>query len=737
MYRDDRPKVIDRYPRRKAELERLARARQPSGYDPTAIVLGRNAADEPVILPERPRLEHMHVIGATGSGKTTFLEHCIRQDIRNGRGVCVIDPHGNHRDSLYRKILTWLHEEGHDKSRVVHLIDPNAPARTIGFNPLALPDQRTASSVIAEAMYEAFVQVWGEEGNKPTIERVLTAAFTALVEQGLTLAESNLLFDPADSHGIRAGVIAQIGNAYARDELSWLDSMSKGNQGQRDFRAEVVGPLNRLAPIMRTDALRAIVGQKEGIDLRQAMDDGHIILANLAGGSQMFTEGADLLGRLLLRFLFFNAERRYNTDRPFFIYADECHRYLSGDIPRMLGEVRKYGVGIVLAHQWLQQLGPPDDPIREAVCKAPNLRAVFRLKDPTEAEAIAESVFNLDLETPVEALIKPTVVGQRRSRFASGSTTKGEGQTRGVGRSKTENSSYGVTDSASETESSSVTRSKQRGASESWGGSQQFSETNSRSSSLGDSHTAASSSSKATSEGRSFDEDDLDEEDPIDNRVNRSSQEGAAASESDTHSETSTESTSETYGSGENWNCTFNESEGVAFGSGRAQQRGRAETRTRGHAVTESETQSNSESMAYSEGFSEGMEPIFEDRPTAVHSKENMLYMAAHKLRTLPTGVAIVHYVGDGAEKTAMVRVPTVAIEEMSEMAFEQLRDDMMKRNSFTLSTAQALLNIDARKDRLIAEGRTVAAEPPDPTNFREPLPKPKGKQSKKRPETA
>lgn len=86
------------------------------------VILGSDECDLPFRLDERSRLEHMHVIGTTGSGKTNLIEHMVRQDILNGRGVCVIDPHG----SLFRNLVTWLSESGLAKQRTVHLVDPNA-----------------------------------------------------------------------------------------------------------------------------------------------------------------------------------------------------------------------------------------------------------------------------------------------------------------------------------------------------------------------------------------------------------------------------------------------------------------------------------------------------------------------------------------------------------------------------------------------------------------------------------
>src|SRR5262249_36186640 len=102
--------------------------------DRSAIVLGRGQTGKPGFLPQRPRLENAHVIGTTGGGKSKFLESCIRQDIANGCGMLVVDPHGEHRDSLYRSVLAWIDAKGYLDKRRVHLVDPNAPSHTVGFN---------------------------------------------------------------------------------------------------------------------------------------------------------------------------------------------------------------------------------------------------------------------------------------------------------------------------------------------------------------------------------------------------------------------------------------------------------------------------------------------------------------------------------------------------------------------------------------------------------------------------
>src|ERR1700682_6373583 len=133
--------------RAKAAARRAARQQPPPiqvVYDATAIALGENYKTQvPILLAERARLEHAHVIGTTGGGKSRALEFCIRQDIKRGRGVCVVDPHGNQPESLYASLLGWLDSQGSTRGgsneRTIHLIDPNAPTHTAGFNPLALP----------------------------------------------------------------------------------------------------------------------------------------------------------------------------------------------------------------------------------------------------------------------------------------------------------------------------------------------------------------------------------------------------------------------------------------------------------------------------------------------------------------------------------------------------------------------------------------------------------------------
>jgi hypothetical protein len=710
-----------RHPRLNGVLAELqAGARLP--FDPCGIVLGRDERGLPLVLPERPRLEHCHVIGATGSGKTNLLEHMVRQDIVLGRGALVIDPHGNHPGSLYRSLIAWLAKTGLEKSRIIHLIDPNALTHSIGFNPLDRGDAGTTFSVVAEAMFEAFNRVWGDEdGNtKPTIQRVLTATFTALGEQGLTLAESRLLFDPDDRHGIRAMVLEKLEDSYAYDEIEWLHRIGSEKGGRRDFRAEVVGPINRIAKLVRTQAMRTIVGQtSKVIDLRQAMDDGHIILCNLAGGSQVYEQGADLLGRLLTRFIFFHARRRQHPERPFFVYLDECHRYLSGDIPNIFAEIRKQGIGIVAAHQWLAQLGRADDPIREAVCKGANIKIVFRIKDPREAAELAEAVMPLDLETPVKALVKPAVVGHTRTLFQNTSVGHNRSQTitQGQSHATSHSEAHGRNESTTESESVGETR----GTTTTDSDTETFGETDSSNWGL----TEVSGSSSSSTDGRA------EARDPYPGLLNLQPLRSITDSESTTDgssssvAESSGGSHSDSYSSSHGRSVA--ETNSMTTTRGTSQTAGTSYTETIGQTVGRSTSAGQTTGTSDSRGYSEGIEPLYGNLPSAVHGKENMLYFAAQELLSLTTGRARIAYVGAAGRVMALLQVPPVSPVSLDDASFAALQQRIFARSISAIPMQEAVAALEQREQALIAEAKQHG-EVIEPESFRVPARKGSGR---------
>lgn len=686
----------------------LMRETEPApAIDRSVVALGMAQHGAPVLLPERPRLEHMHVIGTTGGGKSKLLECLIRQDIAAGRGVCVVDPHGEHPDSLYRSLLAWMEQRGYLAARTVHLIDPNAPTHTVAFNPLARPDPDTDLSVVSGVTLEAFARVWGNENTttKPTIERVLTATFSALAELGLTLVEAPLLLDRLDRSGLRAHALDRVTDDYTRYELRRMHELSLDERRRQDFDLETLGPNNRLARFLRPPAIRSMIGQTEhGLDLRAAMDEGHIILCNLSGGSRVYEADAELLGRLLIRWLFFHAKRRHAPHRAFFVYLDECHRYLSGDLANILAETRKNGLGITAAHQWLLQMEENDDRLLAAVRNATNVKVVFRTKDAVESEDLAASVVPLDLEMPVRALVKPSVIGHRRIRLQSESQSTQRARTDAIAEAHGESRTY--------TTSRSTTIGGGYSASEGVSDSEGIAESDGYSSMQGHSHADAVGSSEG--------ETATDMLTPSFDLLGVPQLVGLARGSSGASSASTSQGTSAASG----W----------SRGSGRSKSTGRSRStaRTTSYSTTEGESVSTSTSWARSvgrsetrgsgetQGTAEGLEPILADLPSAVHGKDAVLYMAGQTLRNLKTGTAFLSYMGSSGLVSTLFAVPHVASAALTAEQFATLRERVLASGAASLPVTEAIKRIVNRQkaiETLTRRERERVAE--EPVNFR------------------
>jgi hypothetical protein len=704
------PSVIDeRAKTRRLALQDALRAQYPGlspktrvasvPVDRSALVLGCNQGGAPVFLPERARLEHVHCIGTTGGGKTKFLEHCIRQDIAHGRGVCVVDPHGNHPDSLYRSMLGWLGEGGYTKTRTIHLIDPNVATHVTGFDPLALPDNDYDPAVIADAALEAFERLWGEEDTdtKPTIQRILTTVFTVLCELHLTLAEARLLFDPEDRAGIRAWAIDNLADEEAREELQYLHDIAVEPRGRQEFRKEVLGPRNRLAKLTRIEAVRTMVGQQMAsgrtIDFRAALDEGHIILANLSGGPRASDKSCQLLGRLLTRFLFFNAQRRRHPERPFFFYLDECQLFLSGDISRLLAESRKAGVGVVLAHQYLGQLEEAGDDILNAVRSCTNLKVVFRLKDPSEAEDLAHMVVPLDLEIPVKASIRPTAVGVELVRLKGESTSEQRSTTdmrsemEGTSEAETISHVQSVAETFAEGESRAESDAMSEAAGSSWA----------NASGIGTGISSTETMTPGT--GWLGTPSVIGVSNGASAMTQHSSARGGSTAAGRTRGSVKGQSSMHAVAVGEAWG------EAVTRGSHRATSIGRAETN----------------GTAETSGTQESFKPIYEELPGSFHSKDNVLYFAGQTLRNLTAGKAFINFVDGSGMKAALLAVAPVQSRAPAPQAFEALRGAVLDASPSAVPTTQARAHVANRQRALATKAghARTPAEPDNPAGFR------------------
>jgi len=600
--------------------------------------LGVDDQERMLRIEDKPRLEHMHVIGATGCGKSTFLLNCILQDIARGRGVCVLDPHGSHPDSLLNMLLRFLQDHKWFASKRVHIIAPNIRDYVVGLNPLAsLPN--TDPAVIADAMQEAFSRVWGDEDahKTPLTRRILRNIFIALAETGRPLADAMQLLDYEDPYRLRLELIAKLENESARQELERIERRSREPRGLTDFEANVLGPTNRLAEFLACDAMRLMFSTTRAeddrtIDILDIINRGHILLVDLQQGPGVGIAATDLLGKIILCYLFMlmmhrkpyvlpgTTEEKYH---PFYVYVDEAHRYMTDDVEALLSQARKFGIGVTLAHQYLGQLGKPGEKIYEAVRNSTETKVVFRVKSPEEAQALAYDVLPLSLEMPVQASVRPTQIGSVIGTLGNETYAVHEGE----GESEAVHAAEGTSRGRTELQTWASALSRSSGTSTGSGSASSFG----RGFSEGAANTIASMESMTFSydpNTQTFLAVNL----PL--GMNIGSADSASQSLLSSKNFQSAESLNRFEALSEMEGRTDSEGGGLAITD--------AITASRGKSLAKSKTRGNTKGL----GTSEALMPVYSDLPTSFHSKDNELYMKGEMIRNLPVGRAVIKFRG-------------------------------------------------------------------------------------------
>lgn len=324
-------------------------------------------------IRQADRHHHMYLIGKTGTGKSTLLETLIRQDIGAGQGVALLDPHGN----LVERVLAAVPQER--KPDLIYFNVPDA-SRPLGFNPLerVVPAKRPLA---ASGILEVFKKLWAESWG-PRLEHILRNALLALLDQPeATLADVLRLLDDEE---FRKHAVERVGNAQVR--RFWLREYAGY---PKPFRAEAIAPIqNKVGAFLADPVLQAILTQpRSSFDLRRVMDDGRILLVNLAKG-KLGEDTAALLGALIVSRIglaaLSRADVREDDRRDFFVYLDEFQTFTTLSLATMLSELRKYRVSLVLAHQYLSQL---DEQVRDAILGNVGTIVSFRL-GLTDAEIL-------------------------------------------------------------------------------------------------------------------------------------------------------------------------------------------------------------------------------------------------------------------------------------------------------------------------------------------------------------
>lgn len=324
------------------------------------------------ILPE-DMLRHVAIIGKTGSGKSVLLERLVLADLEAGRGLALIDPHGD----LVERVRALVPRRRKndvlllDPSRVEHALPMNM------FGRVSVARRAQAASGIVSAFRKAYPESWG-----PRTQHIFLNAVLALLGvRGATLLDvPRLLLDER----YRWTIVRQVSDPVVRQFFE-LELPGYG----KSFGAEVVAPvLNKVGAAIASPALRAVLGTgRNRIDCRRLMDRSGVLLANLAKGS-LGEEPSVLLGALLLAQIQLAAYSRFDTTpaarRQFHVYVDETGSLATTAFGEMLSEARKFGVGVVLACQYLGQL---DERLRDAALGNVGTLICFRL-GASDAETI-------------------------------------------------------------------------------------------------------------------------------------------------------------------------------------------------------------------------------------------------------------------------------------------------------------------------------------------------------------
>lgn len=335
------------------------------------VVLGRSVyrgqvRDVRIMRDDRTR--HQYVIGKSGSGKSVLLEYMAGQDVANGEGICVIDPHGD----LVEDVLSRTPKE---RAKEVIVFDPGDRERPMGLNILEAETEEEQDRASLDAM-EIFIKLFGNEIFGPRIQHYFRNGCLTLMadkEEGATLIDIPRLFIDDDFQRYK---VSKIRNAVVK--AFWDNEMA--NTGDREKQEMIPYFTSKFGPFVTNTTMRNIIGQtKSAFNVRKSMDNQKVLLINLSKG-KIGDINAQLLGLIMVAKI--NQAAMSRQDMPkadrkdFYLYVDEFQNFATDTFASILSEARKYRLNLIMAHQYIAQLsegaggistGQKDSKIRDAV----------------------------------------------------------------------------------------------------------------------------------------------------------------------------------------------------------------------------------------------------------------------------------------------------------------------------------------------------------------------------------
>ena len=322
------------------------------------------------------RRRHMYLIGKTGMGKSTVLENMIIDDIWAGKGVAVVDPHGD----LAEKIIEYIPKE---RINDVDYFNPADMDNPIAFNVVEQVEPHLRH-LVASGLIGVFQKLWADSWG-PRLEYILRNTILAILDYpGSTLlAVIRMLSDK----GFREKVVENVKDPVVRS--FWINEFA----GYADkFASEAVSPIqNKVGQFLSSSLIRNIIGQvKSTIDMREIMDEGKILILNLSKG-RIGEDNSQLLGSMLITKIQLAAMSRVDTPekdrKDFYLYVDEFQNFTSDSFANILSEARKYRLNLTLAHQYVEQL---TETVKPAVFGNVGTMIVFRVGATAAEELVQE-----------------------------------------------------------------------------------------------------------------------------------------------------------------------------------------------------------------------------------------------------------------------------------------------------------------------------------------------------------
>jgi hypothetical protein len=350
-------------------------ASAPTGLPTAGILLGLNrfrGTDAPVYIKKEDRLRHFYTIGQTGTGKTTLLKNMIIQDIKNGDGVCMIDPHGVDIQEVLAAIPRERYED-------VIYFDPSHTARPMALNMLEYdtryPEQKT---FVVNEMLSIFNKLFDmKTAGGPMFEQYFRNSVLLTIENP---ASGNTLFDVSRVLANKAFRDLKLGECANPIVSQFWREVAEKAGGEAALANIVPYITSKFDNFLANDIMRPIIAQeKSSFNFREIMDGKKILLVNLAKG-RLGDINSHLIGLILVGKILMAALSRVDsvgrTLPEFYLYIDEFQNVTTDSIATILSEARKYRLSLNVAHQFIAQLA---DNIKDAVFGNVGSIAAFRV----------------------------------------------------------------------------------------------------------------------------------------------------------------------------------------------------------------------------------------------------------------------------------------------------------------------------------------------------------------------